>query len=413
MSTSEYIIVRRHRLAGDQEPFPGMESLRGDDRGASEETAEDTAADHITTGRLDDYEVKEVTKDPERILSPSVPVSLIAPVATQADADEDAVNTAKAQGTAWGVATVAPNAGPNAGANVVVAVLDTGIDPKHPAFSSVNIDLQNFTSSPYDDDRHGHGTHCAGTIFGQDVDGVRIGVARGVRKALIGKVLDDKGRGDSVRIAQAVQWAQRGGAQVISMSLGIDFRNVESWYKQQGMEDAEAFSRALTAFRDTVRVFDEIVRLFNAQSVLMDRGVIFVAATGNDSRRDAAKPYVVDLSLPAAAIGIISTGAIARGPQGFVTAPFSNINPQVCAPGVGIVSAKHGGGLCGMSGTSMATPHVAGLAALWWEDGLRENPRTTSEQVRSRIIAHCRTAGFASGVVGPDHGAGLAQAPMR
>ena len=70
----------------------------------------------------------------------------------------------------------------------MVAVLDTGIDPNHVAFNGVNLTRRNFTAEG-DDDLHGHGTLCAGTIFGRDVNGLRIGVARGVSDAIIGKVL--------------------------------------------------------------------------------------------------------------------------------------------------------------------------------------------------------------------------------
>lgn len=90
---------------------------------------------------------------------------------------------------------------------------------------------RNFTADA-DSDEHGHGTHCAGTVFGRDVDGVRIGVARGVTKALIGKVLGTEG-GSSDLIVQAIQWAVAQGAHVISMSLGIDFPGVSALWAEK------------------------------------------------------------------------------------------------------------------------------------------------------------------------------------
>ncbi|UUZ52799.1 S8 family serine peptidase [Massilia sp. H-1] len=72
-------------------------------------------------------------------------------------------------------------------------------------------------------DGHGHGTHCAGTIFGRAVNGIRIGVAPGVTRALIGKVLDSDGGGSSDNIVEAMLWAVEQGAHVISMSIGMDF----------------------------------------------------------------------------------------------------------------------------------------------------------------------------------------------
>jgi len=315
------------------------------------------------------------------------------------------------QGAAWGVNEVAPNADLEAGASITVAVLDTGIDAKHSCFQGVALTVRNFSNSPHAHDIQGHGTHCAGIIFGRDVDGIRIGVARGVRRALIGKVLDDTGHGDSATIAQAMQWAQDSGAQVISMSIGIDFTRLVTWFEEEGKARAEAVSRALSAYRDTVRVFDTLARALEAQAILARRGAIAIAAAGNESARSASKPYVVDVSLPAAAAGIISTGAIALGPSGYEIAPFSNTNPEVCAPGVNIVSAKAGGGLCANSGTSMAAPHVAGIAALWCERAFAENPKSRAELVRSKLLASCISNGFAPGITAVDRGAGLVQAP--
>ncbi len=120
---------------------------------------------------------------------------------------------------------------------------------------------------------------------------------------------------------------------------------------------------------------------------------------------------IVNLSLPAAANGIVSMGAIGRGLPGYEIAEFSNINPAVYAPGVGIVSAKVGGGLIAMSGTSMAAPHVAWVAVLWSEALHNANRRTKVELVRSKLLANCQAHGFASGVIPFDIGAGLVLAP--
>ncbi len=120
----------------------------------------------------------------------------------------------------WGIRAVRADTSPFTGAGVTVAVLDTGIDPNHPAFAGVEL-VRHFTDES-DDDTHGHGTHCAGTIFGRDADGVRIGVAPGVTKAVIGKVLGAGGGGGD-QIMEAIQWAIAEGANMISMSLGIDF----------------------------------------------------------------------------------------------------------------------------------------------------------------------------------------------
>jgi subtilisin family serine protease len=365
----------------------------------------------LTIESADERRAADLTRDPNLVASPSVPVSLIKPLASDAANEKQVLREAKKNHGSWGVLNVAPDADENAGSSMVVAVLDTGIDRKHAAFQGVAIEARNFSGSPHDDDRNGHGTHCAGTIFGRDVDGVRIGVARGVRKALIGKVLDDEGAGDSVAIAQAINWAYQQGAQIISLSLGIDFAELVKYYETHGKEPEEALSIALSAFRDTVRVFDGLVHSLNMLSVLQQRGVILVAASGNESARRAKKPYIIDVGLPAAAIGMVSTGAVARGANGYEIGAFSNANPQLCAPGVGIVSAKFGGGLASLDGTSMATPHVAGVAALWWERTRSDNPNADGELVRRKILENCLATGFAPDVKPADRGAGLVQAP--
>ena len=115
-----------------------------------------------------------------------------------------------------------------------MAVLDTGIDPSHPAFAGVSLVRKNFTTAS-DDDQHGHGTHCAGTIFGRSIDGTRIGVAPGVKKALIGK---SARRGRRIERhdckCDSIQWALENGANVISMSLGIDFPGLEKSLEEAG-----------------------------------------------------------------------------------------------------------------------------------------------------------------------------------
>ena len=124
-----------------------------------------------------------------------------------------------ATATAWGVTAVGADTSPFTGAGIVVAVLDTGIDAAHPAFAGVQLVTKNFTSEG-PSDLHGHGTHCAGTIFGRDVGGTRIGVARGVKRALIGKVLG-QGGGSSDKIVNAINWAVESGAQFVNVGVAV------------------------------------------------------------------------------------------------------------------------------------------------------------------------------------------------
>ncbi len=171
----------------------------------------------------------------------TLPTTLIKPFAADAAAEPAAV------GTSWGVEAVGAVSSPFTGSGIKVAVLDTGVDASHPAFQGVNVVTNNFTDEA-DGDENGHGTHCAGTALGRDVDGFRIGVARGVTDLVAGKVLGEQG-GSTQGVVKGIQWALDNGANVISMSLGIDFPGAVDQFVQQGMKVQPATSRALEAYR--------------------------------------------------------------------------------------------------------------------------------------------------------------------
>src|SRR3954470_18254555 len=209
-------------------------------------------------------------------VAPVIPMRLIAPIDVAAVA-------APAAGTTWGVQAVKADTSPFDGDGIIPAVLDTGIDPNHPALAGVNLIRKNFTNAS-DDDEHGHGTHCAGTIFGRDVSGTRIGVARGVKQAVIGKVLGGNG-GGSDTIMQAIQWAVQNGANVISMSLGIDFPGFVKELEGQGLPTELATSIALEGYRTNVLLFERLASLVQAGGAFM-QATVLVAAAGNESQRD-------------------------------------------------------------------------------------------------------------------------------
>ena len=306
----------------------------------------------------------------------------------------------------WGLRIVRADQTRFDGKGITVAVLDTGIVAGHPAFAHLDpsrLKQQDFTGEG-NGDGHGHGTHCAGTIFGGAVNGTRIGIAPGIRTAIIGKVLDRNGVGSSDQLVEALTWAASNRAQVISTSLGIDFPGHVKDLENQGLETEPATSQALDDFRRTLLLFDEIAGMLSAR---IPNGVVVVAA-GNESRRRDQPGYRIGVSLPAVTRGFISVGALGESADGLAIADFSNTGPVLSAPGVGIVSAALDGGLTSMSGTSMAAPHVAGIAALCAQK-IKENP--FGGELRAMLVNSVTREGLSPGILPADVGAGLVVAP--
>lgn len=354
-------------------------------------------------------ELRDIHNDPEIVAAaPRMPLVLIEPFNRDAEAsDEDDHVT-------WGVQAVKGDVSPFDGAGVTVAVLDTGIDDSHPAFQAMDIEQQDFTGEG-DGDDNGHGTHCAGTIFGQDVDGKRIGVAPGVEKALIGKVLGATGGGSTDGIVQALQWAVRNGANVISLSLGIDFPGmVQRLIDNHGFPADLATSKALEAYRANIDLFASLATMAKAQSTAFGTAAMLVAAAGNESRRQVNPDHQIAVAPPAAAQGFYSVGALGQGDGGFEIAAFSNTGSNVSAPGVGVQSARAGdSGLRSMSGTSMATPHVAGVAALWASRLLSTVGSLDNTALSSQLVASGRQDELRPGFDPSDVGTGMVQAPLH
>jgi subtilisin family serine protease len=266
-----------------------------------------------------------------------------------------------------------------AGKGVRVAVLDSGIDLDHPDFRGrlVGKNTRSFVKGETVRDGNGHGTHVAGTVAGprEPASGRRYGVAPEVT-LLVGKVLNSEGEGFDDQIITAIQWAIEQKARVISMSLGSK-RAVDEPYSPLYERIAE---RALQA----------------------DPGTIIVAAAGNDSDRPAMTAPVGN---PAACPSIL---AVAACDQDLAVARFSSAEMDgigavdLTGPGVNVYSAYPGGGYEAYAGTSMATPHIAGIAALWLED----TPKMTASELWDRLKLSAQTLGAAA-----DFGAGLARVP--
>jgi subtilisin family serine protease len=392
----KYTILRAVRGVHTRDPFSG--GVAGTRPEASRETVPEP---RVEVAELTPRDVRDLARDPEvAAIARVMPTKLVKPFAVPA---------AEATKAAWGLSAVGADRSRFDGDGVVVAVLDTGIDSAHPAFQGVALVEEDF-SGDGNGDRNGHGTHCAGTILGRDVQGLRIGVARGVKRALIAKVLAADGSGESSWLLQAMQWALDGGARVISMSLGFDFPGLVQRLVEDRWPVDLATSAALEAYRGNLRMFDALMEVVRSRAPL-DGGAVVVAAAGNESRRDQNADYEIAISLPAAAEGVISVGALMMKSNKFAVADFSNTLPEISGPGVAILSAKAGGGLQELSGTSMATPHVAGVAALWWEALKSASTLVNARNVTAKLLASAKTDRFAAGVDVADRGVGLVTSP--
>jgi subtilisin family serine protease len=233
----------------------------------------------------------------------------------------------------WGLKATQAIAACYAGQGIKVAVLDTGMDLQHPDFQGRAIVSKSFVSGQAVQDGQGHGTHCIGTACGhKDVNGRRYGIAY---QATIyaGKVLSNQGSGYTSGILAGIEWAIDNGCQVISMSLGNPVTTPSSAYEAVGR-------RAL------------------------QNGCLIVAAAGNDHPNST-------VGQPANSPSIMAVAAVDNRLQ---VASFScrsgsttGANVDIAAPGVAVYSSVPvgKGRYATWNGTSMATPHVAGIAALY------------------------------------------------
>jgi subtilisin family serine protease len=261
------------------------------------------------------------------------------------------------------------------GKGVKVAVLDTGIDATHPDLAGKVEASQSFITGEAVADGHGHGTHVADTIVGSGAasDGKYKGVAPDAT-LLVGKVLNNAGSGPASSIIAGMEWAAAQGADVISMSLGGCCTD--------GTDPMSQAVNDLSAQYDT----------------------LFVVAAGNDK-----SPMTV--SSPAAADSALTVAAVDRQDQ---RASFSSqgprltnygLKPDISAPGVSIVAARAAGTSLGtpvgdkyttLSGTSMATPHVAGSAVLL----AQQHPDWTGQHLKSALISSSKAIGNSAYEVG-------------
>ncbi|MDX3246975.1 S8 family peptidase [Streptomyces sp. ME18-1-4] len=258
------------------------------------------------------------------------------------------------------------------GTGVRIAVLDTGVDETHPDLRGRQEAEQNFSASPDTKDRFGHGTHVASIAAGTGAKsgGMYEGVAPGAR-ILDGKVLDDDGYGTDSEVVAGMEWAAAQHADIVNLSLG-----------HQDMPGID--------------LVEEAVNRLSAE-----QGILFVAASGNSG------PDAHTVESPGSAEQALSVGAVdgsdavasfsGRGPA----ADGTVIKPDITAPGVDVTAAVAPGsvlagrygeqppGYTTLSGTSMATPHVAGAAALLKQ----EHPDWTGARLKAALVAGARPSG--------------------
>ncbi len=229
--------------------------------------------------------------------------------------------------------------------DVIIAMVDSGIDFNHPDLKDKLVAGYNFIdpSQPLYDN-YSHGTHVAGIAAASSNNGIGVaGVSWGA-KIMPLKVLDDNGSGSSYNLAQAVFYAVDHGAKVINISIG---QKGSKW--PCGMDEVQ-----------------------NAFDYAVSKGALTVVASGNDGQDGVNCPGAFD--------EVIAVGATTASD---LLASFSNYGERldVVAPGSSIYSTIPGSGYSYKSGTSMATPHVSGLAALIWSF----DPTLSNSEVRKII----------------------------
>ncbi|MFX0135630.1 MAG: S8 family serine peptidase [Candidatus Hodarchaeota archaeon] len=262
------------------------------------------------------------------------------------------------------------------GTNIKIAILDTGIDKNHPDLNDLDDNLgtsdpkiiaeECFTGQGYTWDDHGHGTHCASIAAGtgEASSYTHVGVAPGAL-LLNGKVLNNYGSGFESWIINGIEWAVEQSTDIISMSLSIDLNS----------DGTDPLSLAIDWAND--------------------QGIVCTIAAGNDGEEG-----MFSVDIPAVAKKAIAVGSTTKTDQ---ISSFSSqgpstdyrIKPDVCAPGSNIVAARASGTSLGtpidnyytsVSGTSMATPHVAGAAALM----LQIHPNWSPLMIKSALMGNTK-----------------------
>jgi hypothetical protein len=240
--------------------------------------------------------------------------------------------------------------------DVMVAVIDTGVDCAHPEISCFKQYDAILDNEGEQADENGHGTHVAGTICAYGNNNLGISGAVWNCRVMAVKFLGSGGNGSLFNAVRAIDWAVQQGARVINASWG-----------------GGGFSQPL----------------YNSIRRARDGGVLFVAAAGNNGVNTDDYPHYpsgYDLS------NIISVASIANNGEKSSFSNYGKLSVDLAAPGSQILSTWTGGGYRTISGTSMATPHVSGAAALLIRAGVGD--------VRDRLLSTTRELKSLKGKVG-------------
>jgi len=266
-------------------------------------------------------------------------------------------------GATWGLIACKVPPCTRDGNGIKVAVLDTGFDLGHPEFAGRAFTTATFVGQPVQD-LHGHGTHTTGTACGPKTPPGPIqgyGIA-GKAQIFSGKVLTNSGTGTQAQVLAGMNWAVTNKCEIISMSLGAN----------------APVHPAYTA----------------AGQAALNNGCLIIAAAGNSGPGPTGAPANSPTIVAVAAVDI-----------NLQPAPFSCRGKiEIAGPGVNVFSSWPRPQLHNtISGTSMATPHVSGCAALW----AQTSPALRGAALRAKLLATARHLPFPASVVG----AGLVQAP--
>lgn len=280
----------------------------------------------------------------------------------------------------WGINITKVSTSRYTGKGIRLAILDTGLNLGHPDFTGRVIQSNSFVRGEAVDDQNGHGSHCTGISAGDTNrrSGMRYGVAKEA-EIYIGKVLSNAGSGTDGSIIAGMEWAMMNKCRLISMSLGAAVSRGETYSK----------------------IYDDLAKK------ALKLGTLIIAAAGNESQRHLGQiePVCHPANCPSimAVAALDNTLNVASFSCGGVNGDGGQVD--IAAPGVDVYSAwRTPENYNTISGTSMATPYVAGIAALLWE----ANPGASASDIWMLLTQTAKRLPLNVS----DVGAGLVQAPQ-